>query len=452
MNANWINNIKELEYKNTYFFYDGYSGRLFYSNIEENLLLKQIRYYHAINDPINFNAFKKEKRDEIDNLFKKINTAYEEDGLTKSLLEKGLEENANAGLNSLWINVVHTCNLACKYCFVNKGKYDNSGEIMTLQVAEAEVEEWLKNLDEKQKVFNVIFFGGEPLLNLEVIKYIVHKVNMRMDELKSQCIYYLTTNGTIINDEVIELLNNNDFVFSISIDGLEFIHNYNRIFLNGKGSYYKVMDNSKKLLEIQPKTIINMVVRKEAIPLISESVKFLWEKGFKSVKVALSLEEEVEFTIEDIFEYRDQMEKLANITYENILRGNDCVLENVINVFTDLSKRSNCGNCALYMNRLSVVDPNGRKYKCYKEISDSEHQEYSHIFIEECTNCWAVALCGEGCPLDHKLYTKDFYKRDKMLCISQKAVYDIAIKLYIKFFECGSEQLKRYFLWRHTNG
>ena len=173
MNANWIKYIKELEYKNKYYFYDGYSGRLFHSNKEENLIIKQIRYYYAINDSKNFNVFEKEKSDAISKLCAKINTAYDKDGLKKSLLEKGLEENANAGLNSLWINVAHTCNLACKYCFVNKGKYDNSGELMTLQVAEDKVEEWLINLDEKQKVFNVIFFGGEPLLNLDVIKYIV---------------------------------------------------------------------------------------------------------------------------------------------------------------------------------------------------------------------------------------------------------------------------------------
>lgn len=65
MNANWIKYIKELEYKNKYYFYDGYSGRLFHSNKEENLIIKQIRYYYAINDSKNFNVFEKEKSDAI---------------------------------------------------------------------------------------------------------------------------------------------------------------------------------------------------------------------------------------------------------------------------------------------------------------------------------------------------------------------------------------------------
>lgn len=211
-----------------------------------------------------------------------------------------------------------------------------------------------------------------------------------------------------------------------------------------------IRKNIESFLCAAPKTIANMVVCREDIPFIVESVKELWQMGFKAVKVVLSMEREVHLTFDELLEYKEQMEQLANDTYENIIKGDRHVVENFIEIFSSLSNRKNCGGCALYNDRVMVVAPDGEEFKCYKQIS-ANMREQEHRFMEKCDNCWAVSLCDEGCPLDHKIFTDDFYKRSEELCNRSKCIYNVALKLYIRFSEVGADKLKKYFLWRHSN-
>ena len=166
--------------------------------------------------------------------------------------------------------------------------------------------------------------------------------------------------------------------------------------------------------------------------------------GFKAVKVVLSMEREVHLTFDELLEYKEQMEQLANDTYENIIKGDRHVVENFIEIFSSLSNRKNCGGCALYNDRVMVVAPDGEEFKCYKQIS-ANMREQEHRFMEKCDNCWAVSLCDEGCPLDHKIFTDDFYKRSEELCNRSKCIYNVALKLYIRFSEVGADKLKNIF-------
>lgn len=451
MEYTWIKKLKVFNREDAYFVYDGYSGRILSICIQEFDLIKQMQFYINSGAEKEILELLENRRTYFKTLNKKLSDIWQHDRLKESLLEKSLKDHMNIGLNSLWLNISHTCNMACRYCFVNKGKYDSKVQLMTLDIADNAVNEWLEKIDCTQKVFNVIFFGGEPLLNLKVINHVVTKINGKLDKMGAKCKYYLTTNGTIINNEIIELIKQNDFVFSISMDGIQFIHDFNRPFANGKNSYSCVRKNALEFLKIAPKTIANMVVRKEGISFIVESVNALWKLGFKMVKVTLSLEGDVTLSPEDLIIYKEQMDILSDITYQNIVTEKNYVVENFIEVFSSLSSRRNCGSCALYNCRQLVVDPLGRKCKCYKQISGENKVDYTHGFVEKCSDCWAVSLCDEGCPLDHMVYTGDFYQRNDSICISESCVYELSINMYLKFVCNGTDELKHYFRWRHSN-
>ena len=164
MEYTWIKKLKVFNREDAYFVYDGYSGRILSICIQEFELIKQMQFY------INSSA-EKEILELLENrstyfktLNKKLSDIWQHDRLKESLLEKSLKDHMNIGLNSLWLNISHTCNMACRYCFVNKGKYDSKVQLMSLAIADNAVNEWLEKIDCTQKVFNVIFFGGEPLL------------------------------------------------------------------------------------------------------------------------------------------------------------------------------------------------------------------------------------------------------------------------------------------------
>lgn len=447
---NHINKMKEIKAGDRFYLYDGHIGRLLCITEREFLFIKKWKFFSQIHDSNTMELMSASDPSAL-SLGEKLEEIAVSDNLgEESLLSIGLKNSSVYGLNSLWLNIVHACNMSCKYCFVDNGKYGNTSGYMERDTAIRAVEKWLNNLDSRQTVFNVIFFGGEPLLNWELIEYIVDKVEIEVEKRKKHCRYYLTTNATIINEKILDLIKNHDFVFSISIDGLEYIHNYNRPLANSNDSYMIIRKNIESFLCAAPKTIANMVVCREDIPFIVESVKELWQMGFKAVKVVLSMEREVHLTFDELLEYKEQMEQLANDTYENIIKGDRHVVENFIEIFSSLSNRKNCGGCALYNDRVMVVAPDGEEFKCYKQIS-ANMREQEHRFMEKCDNCWAVSLCDEGCPLDHKIFTDDFYKRSEELCNRSKCLYNVALKLYIRFSEVGADKLKKYFLWRHSN-
>lgn len=445
-----INKMKAFKIEDQYYLYDGYSGRVL--NIEEEVFqfIKKCKFFLQVHDS---NSLEKMlfENSEFSTLERKISAIDYSDNLKgKSLLSAGIENSKGYGLNSLWLNVVHTCNMKCKYCFVDNGSYGDKSGYMDQDIAIQAVEKWLNNLDTKQKTFNVIFFGGEPLLNWELIEYIVKTIDSVMKKKQMHCRYYLTTNATIFNKKISDLIELHDFVFSISIDGLDWIHNYNRPLANGHDSYELVRKNVKALLNVDPKAIANMVVRREDIPFIVDSVEELWKMGFMEVKVVLSMECQIDLSFDDLIEYKEQMEQLAYATYKNILKEDNHVVENFIEIFSSISSRNNCGGCALYNDRVMVVSPDGNEFKCYKQISGNKDAQ-GHKFVEECDKCWAVSLCDEGCPLDHEIFTGDFYKRSEELCNRSKCLFDIALKLYIQFANNGQDKLKKYYLWRFRN-
>lgn len=179
----------------------------------------------------------------------KIQTNVIDESLIDNDPTTELEPYLNGGkLDILLLNISNNCNLNCTYCYNQGGTYQDRPSLMTEEVALQAVDLIFQHYE---KVESVQFFGGEPLLNYSLIevvcKYIEEKIEAGSEMLPS---FGLNTNGTILNDEILDIIKKYKINVSISIDGCEEVHNLARINSSGHGSYQKVIENIKRMREI----------------------------------------------------------------------------------------------------------------------------------------------------------------------------------------------------------
>lgn len=142
-------------------------------------------------------------------------------------------------LDRITLHVSNDCNLRCKYCFAGGGNYNQARGMMTLQTAHAFVDFCIKHFD---KIGEVVFFGGEPMLNVEVMEYICHQLGIYYHTGKSSFVpqFSIITNGTLLTPAILRFIKKNISFITVSIDGPEKINDTNRVYKNGRGSYKKI--------------------------------------------------------------------------------------------------------------------------------------------------------------------------------------------------------------------
>lgn len=187
-----------------------------------------------------------------------INEAYEE---LMSLKEEGMLYTADqyetlvpAFLNrepvvkALCLHVAHDCNLKCKYCFAGEGEYHGHRSLMSIEVGKKAVDFIIENSKHRKNI-EIDFFGGEPLMNWEMVKETVAYAREREKETGKNFRFTMTTNGVLLNDEIIDYLNENMHNVVLSLDGRPEVNDHMRPTANGKGSYDVILPKFKKLVE-----------------------------------------------------------------------------------------------------------------------------------------------------------------------------------------------------------
>ncbi|WDV45241.1 radical SAM protein [Clostridiaceae bacterium M8S5] len=466
--------IKDLIYKNrktilpfeedgSFFIYNGRKGMLF--NVPEIIyyIFKSINLFDKQYNEERFLEFLgvKYEANDIKNALKQIkelNKQYEP--LKNVVYEAYNREKKRKYITGLWLNIAHDCNLKCSYCYADCGTYGGKAQLMTKNTAKKCINHWFDKIDKTKKRFNIVFFGGEPLVNKEVLIYSVNEINKLLKNIGARAKYTMTTNGTILDYKLIDFLKENDFDMSVSIDGLELIHNRNRPYVSGKNSYKDVLRNTKILLKIFPEMVVNMVVKKEDISFMESSVEHLWNHGIKFVNIALCIDKDEILNYTDLLLYKDQIKSLANKTSQNIIKGNYKSVNNIIETIVDIRDRKNNGKCSLYNNKVLVFAANGDIYKCYKTIGEVEYKisnvneenidfcrkNYEKQKINECENCWAQALCNDGCPIENKLYTGDIDLPSDINCAQIKIIKEESIRMYSKMLVSNNKELNNFFM------
>lgn len=358
-----------------------------------------------------------------------------------------LKEKTSGVVKALCLHIAHTCNLNCEYCFASQGKYKGERAVMSFEVGKRALD-WLIENSGSRKNLEVDFFGGEPLMNFEVVKRLVAYARSIEKEKGKNFRFTLTTNGLLIDDDVIEFANKEMSNVVLSLDGRKEIHDRFRVDYNGNGSFDKIVPKFQKLVKARNNK--NYYMRgtfTHANPDFLEDIKVMLDLGFTELSmepVVCAAGDPSELTPEDITVVMEQYERLAFLMLQKEKEGKPFTFYHYMIDLTGgpcIYKRiSGCGSGTEYM----AVTPWGDLYPCHQFVGDEKFKlgdiykgvtnltvqnsfkECNVYAREDCRNCWARLYCSGGCAANAYHATG-----------SVKGIYMAGCELFKKRMECA---------------
>ncbi|MCR5420293.1 MAG: thioether cross-link-forming SCIFF peptide maturase [Lachnospiraceae bacterium] len=354
-------------------------------------------------------------------------------------------------VKALCLHISHDCNLACKYCFAQEGEYHQSKrELMSYEVGKQALDFLVKNSGERHNL-EVDFFGGEPLMNFEVVKQLVEYGRSIEKTYNKEFRFTLTTNGVLLNDEILEFANKEMSNLVLSIDGRKEIHDLMRPFRGGQGSYDKIVDKFKKAAESRDQ--MNYYVRGTFTRNnldFSEDVKHLADLGFEQISVepvVAELTEDYAIREEDLPQILEQYDKLALDLIDRKKKGKPV---NFFHFMIDLTggpcvakRLSGCGSGTEYLS----VTPTGDLYPCHQFVGKDEFKlgdvyngivntsvqnefKLCNVYAKEkCKDCFAKFYCSGGCAANAYNFSGDINGAYDIGCELQKKRIEVAIMM-----------------------
>ncbi len=350
-------------------------------------------------------------------------------------------------VKALCLHIAHDCNLACQYCFAEEGEYHGRRALMSFEVGKQALDFLIANSGSRRNL-EVDFFGGEPLMNWQVVKDLTAygREQEKLHDKKFR--FTLTTNGVLLNDEVMEFANREMSNVVLSIDGRRPVHDKMRPFRNGKGSYDLVVPKFQKLAESRNQN--NYYVRGTFTRNnldFSEDVLHLADLGFKQISVEpVVAPPEAPYALreEDIPVICEEYDRLAA---EMVKRHGTDREFNFFHFMIDLTggpcvykRLSGCGSGTEYL----AVTPWGDLYPCHQFVGEEKFRmgnvfdgiqntdlrdefKCCNVYAKEkCRNCFAKFYCSGGCAAN----SYNFHG-------SINDAYDIGCELQRKRVECA---------------
>ena len=370
------------------------------------------------------------------------------------LFSKDIYEGKNLDLKkrdsvvkALCLHIAHTCNLNCEYCFAGQGKYNGEDALMSFEVGKQAIDFLVKNSG-RRKNLEVDFFGGEPLVNFDVVKQIVKYARSIEKENNKHFRFTLTTNGVLLDEDVIDFLNKEMNNVVLSLDGRKEIHDRLRKNINGDGSYDIIVPKFKKFVEKRGNKEYYMrgTFTRNNLDFTND-IFHMADLGFSELSmepVVSKPDTDYALREEDLDKIYEQYEILAKEMIKRKKQGNPFTFYHYM---IDLSggpciyKRiTGCGSGTEYL----AVTPSGDFYPCHQFVGDKkflmgnvkdgitntklrdEFKMCNAYSRKECKDCWAKLYCSGGCSANAYHATG-----------SINNVYEYGCKLFKKRIECA---------------
>lgn len=368
---------------------------------------------------------------------------------TKDIYEQyiGAVKQRKTVVKALCLHIAHDCNLACKYCFAEEGEYHGRRALMSFEVGKKALDFLIANSGNRRNL-EVDFFGGEPLMNWQVVKDLIaygreqekiHDKNFR---------FTITTNGVLLNDEIQEFVNKEMDNVVLSLDGRQEVNDHMRPFRNGKGSYDLIVPKFQKLAESrnQQKYYVRGTFTRENLDFSKDVLHFA-DLGFEQISIEPVVGEDTDF-------YSIQKEHLPQIFEEYDILAKELIKRekegrgvNFFHFMIDLdggpciSKRlSGCGSGTEYL----AVTPWGDLYPCHQFVGDEDFlmgnvddgitrpeiaEEFRGCSVyskDKCKNCFAKFYCSGGCMANAYKFHGSIHN-----------TYDVGCEMERKRVECA---------------
>ena len=358
-----------------------------------------------------------------------------------------LKQKTAGVVKALCLHIAHTCNLNCSYCFASQGKYNGERAVMSFEVGKQALDFLVANSGTRRNL-EVDFFGGEPLMNFQVVKDLVAYARSIEKEHNKNFRFTLTTNGMLIDDDVIEFANRECHNVVLSLDGRKEIHDRYRVDYAGKGSWERIVPKFQKFVEARGgKGYYMRGTFTHANPDFLKDIQQMLDLGFTELSmepVVCAPGDPSALTEDDKLIVMDQYEKLAELMlqrdkegkpftfyhYMIDLAGGPCIYKRI----------SGCGSGTEYM----AVTPWGDLYPCHQFVGDEKfllgniwdgvkntaiQDEFMSCNVysrPECHDCWAKLYCSGGCAANAYHSTG-----------SVKGIYQYGCDLFRKRMECA---------------
>ena len=358
-----------------------------------------------------------------------------------------LKAKTSGVIKALCLNIAHTCNLNCSYCFASQGKYHGERALMSYEVGKRALDFLIENSGSRRNL-EVDFFGGEPLMNFDVVKRLVEYARSIEKEKGKNFRFTLTTNGVLVDDDVIDFADREMSNVVLSLDGRKEVHDRYRVDYAGNGSWDKIVPKFQRFVEARGgKNYYMRGTFTHANPDFLEDIKTMLDLGFSELSmepVVAADDDPAALTEADKPIVMKQYEQLAELMLERDkegkpftfyhymidLKGGPCIYKRI----------SGCGSGTEYM----AVTPWGDLYPCHQFVGDEKFKlgdiwhgvdntavqdEFASCNVyarEECRDCWAKLYCSGGCAANAYHSTG-----------SVKGIYKYGCDLFRKRMECA---------------
>ena len=352
-------------------------------------------------------------------------------------------------IKAMCLHISHDCNLRCKYCFASTGDFGKGRKLMPFEVGKAAIDFLLEKSVGRENL-EVDFFGGEPLMNFDVVKQIVEYARSKEEE---NFRFTITTNGMLLDDDTIDYINKEMYNVVLSIDGRKEVNDRMRVRVDGSGCYDRILPKFKKLVDGRgdKEYYVRGTYTKYNLDF-SEDVMHLYEAGFDEISVEPvieSPEEAYAITEEDLDQIYAEYDKLVDRI--GAIRKNGKHI-NFFHFMIDLDqgpcvikRLRGCGSGNEYVS----ITPDGDIYPCHQFVG---HDEYKMGNIEEgtfnndikkefagchvyskpaCQECWARFYCSGGCNANNFVFNGDIHKAYELSCKIQRKRIECAILMKV---------------------
>ncbi|HJB25793.1 MAG TPA: thioether cross-link-forming SCIFF peptide maturase [Firmicutes bacterium] len=356
----------------------------------------------------------------------------------------------SAPIKAMCLHIAHDCNLRCKYCFASTGDFGEGRKYMPLEVGKKAIDFLIKHSQGRHNL-ELDFFGGEPLMNFDVVKQVVKYAREEEKKYNKNFRFTITTNGMLLTDDKIDFINQEMSNVVLSIDGRPEVNDRLRVRVDGTGSYNAIIDKYKHLVEKRGHD--QYYVRGTFTKFnkdFTQDVEHLYQEGFDQISVEPVVSDpkyDYTLTEEDLPEIFAEYEKLSQKIIEHKRNGESI---NFFHFMIDLDQ----GPCAIKRlrgcgcgNEYVAVTPDGDVYPCHQFVGNPEwkmgsvlddsldlnmKERFAHTTVydkKDCQNCWAKFYCSGGCNANNVQYAGDLLHSHKLACELEKKRLECAIMI-----------------------